>query len=158
MEIHLLTILHFLVTLNKILFGMFSDKKLNYSSKLRPLDSMILSHLSARFIILRRYQSLIFYAKNSVRPLPQLQSFRNFFRARNGPWIETDGNLKGARSGLYAGCGNSSIPPNSWIFVTVVLAVWDLELSCCKRTLFRLTNAGYLRLRVLWTRSSCENK
>ena len=30
-----------------------------------------------------------------------------------------------------------------------------LALSCCKRTLFRLTNAGYLRLKTSWIRSSC---
>ena len=78
---------------------MFSDKKLNYSSKQKPSDSMVLRHFSARFIIARRYQSLLFDAKNSVRPLPQLQCFRNFFHKRNGPWIETYGNLKAQDQG-----------------------------------------------------------
>ena len=51
--------------LNKILFGMFSDMKLNYSSKKRPSDSMVLNNLSARFTIPRLFQSLVFGAKNS---------------------------------------------------------------------------------------------
>ena len=55
---------------------------------------------------------------------------------------------EGATSGLYAGCGSSSNPPNSWIF-TVFRAVWGLELSYCKRTLLRLTNAGFQLLRIL---------
>ena len=42
------------------------------------------------------------------------------------------------------GCGSTAIPPNSWIFVMVVHAVWGLALFCFKRTLFRLTNDGYI--------------
>ena len=44
---------------------------------------------------------------------------------------------------MYAGCSSCSISPNFWIFIMIVRAVWGLELSCCKITLFRLTNAGY---------------
>ena len=52
-------------------------------SKQRLSDSIVLNHLSSRFIIARRYKSLLFVAKNSVRTLPQLQCFRNFFHGRN---------------------------------------------------------------------------
>ena len=68
--------------------------------------------------------------------------------------MEIDGNLKAQCSGPYAGCGSSSISPTSWIFVMFVRAVWVLALSCCKRTLFGLTNGGYLPLKISWTRSS----
>ena len=36
---------------------------------------------------------------------------------------------EGARTGLYAGCGSSSIPPNSWIFVMIFAPVLGLALS-----------------------------
>lgn len=48
--------------------------------------------------------------------------------------------------GLYAGCERSSIASRFLIFSLVCLAVCGLTLSCCKRTFFWLTNAGYLRL------------
>ena len=50
-------------------------KKLNYSSKWRPSDSMVLSHLSAMFIISRHYQSMFFDAKNSVRSISTTSIF-----------------------------------------------------------------------------------
>ena len=40
----------------------------------------------------------------------------------------------------------------------VVRAEWDLALFCFKRTLFRLTNTGFLRLKISWTPSVVENK
>ena len=161
---------------------------------------MALSHLSARFIHPRRYQSLVFDAKNSVRPTSTGSKFSKFPPCKNWAMDRNRWQPKGARSGLYAGnyylrsillyfiflnilsqkfitnywywitltsfrlfnhlihfkfCRSSSIPPNSLIFVMIVRAVRALALSCCKRTLFRLTNVGYLYLKISWNRSSC---
>ena len=62
-----------------------------------------------------------FDAKNSVRDTSQLQSFRNFFDARNAPWIKTDGNVKAQDQGCVMGVVAVRFPPIpeflSWLFV-----------------------------------------
>ena len=82
---------------------------------------MVLSHFSVRFIVARRYQSLLFDAKNSLRPLPQLQCFRNLYHGRNGSWIETDGKLKAQYQGCVLGVVAVRFLPIpeflSWLFV-----------------------------------------
>ena len=88
-------------------------------------------------------------------PHPQHHCFRNFVPRQKWPINRKRWESEGARSGLYFGCGTSSIPPNYRIFVIVVRSLWGLALSFFNRTLFRLTNAGYLLLKTSWTRSSC---
>ena len=80
--------------------------------------------------------------------------FEIFFHSRNWPWIETDGNLKVQNQGCMLGVVAVRFLPNSEI-VIVFRAVWDLALSCYKRTLFLLTNAGYFVLKISWTRPCC---
>ena len=54
-------------------------------------------------------------------PLSQLQCFRNFFHARNGPWIKTDGNLKLQDQGCTLGVVAVQFLPIpeflSWLFL-----------------------------------------
>ena len=103
---------------------------------------MLLSHLSARFIIPRRYQPLVSDAKNSVKPISTVSMFSEFLSTQEigHGWKQLVIWWRKIRA--KAGCGSSSIPPNSWIFVMVIRILWGLALSCCKRTLFQLTNAG----------------
>ena len=100
---------------------MFSDKELNYSSRKIPSDSIVFSHLSARFIIPRQYQSLVFDGKNSVKPTSTPSIFRTFFHARNGPRIGTDSNLKAQDQRCMLGVVAVRFLPIpeylSWLFV-----------------------------------------
>ena len=109
---------------------------------------MVLSQLSVRFIIPWRYQSLVLMRRIRWNPLPQLQCFRNFFHARNGPWIETDGNLKVQDQGCILGVVAVRFLPIleflSWLFMQYGV--------CCKRTLFWLTDAVYLCLKIFGSR------
>ena len=75
---------------------MFSDKKLNYFSKWRPSDSMILSHLSARFIISRRYHGRLARWRNwracDVREAKEgleNELWRRWSYGRDGEWAVT---------------------------------------------------------------------
>ena len=79
---------------------------------------MVLSHLSAMFII---PASVFFMRRIRWDPLPQLQWFQNFFQARNGPWIKTDGNLKAQDQGCMLGVVPVWLLPIpqflSWLFI-----------------------------------------
>ena len=98
---------------------------------------MVLSHTSARFIIPPRYQFVVFYAKNSMRPTSTPSMFiQNFFDARNGTWIEADGNLKAQdQSCMLVVVTVRFLPINEFLSRLFV----QYGVSCCKGTLFRLT-------------------
>ena len=119
---------------------------------------MVLSHLSARFIILRRYQSLVFDAKNSVRPTSTASMLRNFFPARNGPWIETDGSVKvqdqGCMLGMVAVCFLQIPEFLSWLFLCsiwsriVLLQENSISVNLCWVSPSQTNSVHLLRMKI----------
>ena len=115
-------------------------QKIKLLFKVKTIRFYILSHLSARFIILRLLVISDFCCEEFGET--HFHSFNFFeisFTKEMGHGLKQ---MTDSRRKIRAVCGSSSIPPNSWLFVLVVGTVWGFALSCCKRTLFRLTMMG----------------
>ena len=86
-------------------------------------------------------------------PLPQLKCFRNLVHARNGPWIETDGNLKAQDLGCMLG-----VVAVRFLLISEFLSWLFMQygVSHCgaARELFRLINARNLSLKISGNRFS----
>ena len=83
---------------NKILFEMFSEE-IKLLLKVDTIRFYGMSHLSARFIIPRRYESLVFDVKNSVRPTFTASVFSKFLPSKKRVMDHIDCNLKAQDEG-----------------------------------------------------------